>query len=154
MRCGWLDYIQEKTANVICIKAFAMNYVRSVLLIDDNPSCNFIMSEFIKLTDPEIEIMMAESVEEAFDLLSSRLTSFPEVIYVDVNMPVHNGFDFLDRLEQSFLGQLSSTRVFMLSSSLRDEDRHRALTYRSVVDFVSKNDIDTFLQSTLTRAVA
>lgn len=112
------------------------------------------MREFIKLTHPDIVIYSADSVEEAFELLGSVGVNFPEVVYVDVNMPVYNGFDFLDRFEREFTARLSETKVFMLSSSLRPEDRHRALMYRSVVDFVSKNDIDNFLQSTLTRAVA
>lgn len=131
-----------------------MQYVRSVLLIDDNPSCNFIMREFIKLTHPDIVIHVAESVDEAFKLLAGAETNFPEVVYVDVNMPVYNGFDFLERFEREYTADFPHTKVFMLSSSLRPEDRHRALMYRSVVDFVGKNDIDNFLQSTLTKAVA
>lgn len=131
-----------------------MQYVKSVLLIDDNPSCNFIMREFIKLTHPDITIHTAESVEEAFALLESVGVNFPEVVYVDVNMPVYNGFDFLDRFERDYAQIRPETKVYMLSSSLRPEDRHRALMYRSVVDFVCKNEIDNFLQSTLTRAVA
>lgn len=131
-----------------------MQYVRSVLLIDDNPSCNFIMSEFIKLTDDSILVYVAESVEEAQALLSDPSCIFPEVIYVDLNMPILNGFDFIDIFERNFMALHPETRLFMLSSSLRTEDRHRALMYRSVHDFVSKNDIDSFLQGTLTKAVA
>ncbi len=131
-----------------------MQYVRSVLLIDDNPSCNFIMSEFIKLTDDSIMVYVAESVDEAEALLSDSNSIFPEVIYVDLNMPILNGFDFIDLFERNFMSEHPDTRIFMLSSSLRIEDRHRALMFQSVRDFVSKNDIDSFLQSTLTRAVA
>lgn len=135
-------------------KSPVMQYVRSVLLIDDNPSCNFIMSEFIKLTDDSILVYVAESVEEAQALLSDPSCIFPEVIYVDLNMPILNGFDFIDIFERNFMALHPETRLFMLSSSLRTEDRHRALMYRSVHDFVSKNDIDSFLQGTLTKAVA
>jgi CheY-like chemotaxis protein len=131
-----------------------MEYVKSVLLVDDNPSCNFIMSEFIKLTDDRIKVTMAESVDDALHMLAEGEVAFPEVIYVDINMPVQDGFDFLEQFERRFLVQYPDTRVFMLSSSLRSEDRHRALMYRSVYDFVSKNDIDNFLQTSLTRAVA
>jgi DNA-binding NarL/FixJ family response regulator len=131
-----------------------MQYVRSVLLIDDNPSCNFIMSEFIKLTDDSILVYVAESVDEAEALLSDPNCIFPEVIYVDLNMPILNGFDFIELFERNFVAQHPETRLFMLSSSLRNEDRHRALMFRSVHDFVSKNDIDSFLQGTLTKAVA
>lgn len=131
-----------------------MQYVRSVLLIDDNPSCNFIMSEFIKLTDDSILVYVAESVDEAEALLSDANCIFPEVIYVDLNMPILNGFDFIELFERNFVAEHPETRLFMLSSSLRNEDRHRALMFRSVHDFVSKNDIDSFLQGTLTKAVA
>lgn len=131
-----------------------MEYVKSVLLVDDNPSCNFIMSEFIKLTDDRIVVATTESVDDALHLLANGEIPFPEVIYVDINMPVQDGFDFLEQFERRFLVHHPETRVFMLSSSLRSEDRHRALMYRSVYDFVSKNDIDNFLQASLTRAVA
>lgn len=131
-----------------------MQYVKSVLLIDDNPGCNFIMSEFIKLTDSSIRVHVAESVEAADHLLESLRGGFPEVIYVDLNMPIASGFDFIELFEQKYHTQHSYTRLFMLSSSLRPEDRHKALMFRSVHDFVCKNDIDGFLETTLTRAVA
>lgn len=131
-----------------------MEFVDSVLLIDDNPSCNFIMREFIKLADPSIEVYEAESVAKAMELLRDPGTHFPEVIYVDLNMPVQSGFDFIELFEKEFYGAHDAARLFMLTSSLRQEDRHRALMYRSVREFVSKNDIDTFLQRTLLRAVA
>lgn len=130
-----------------------MGFVRSVLLIDDNPSCNFIMSEFIKLADKHIEVQVTESVEQALDQLSFS-DQFPEVIYVDLNMPILNGFDFIELFEKEFHLAHPKTKIFMLTSSLREEDKVKALTYESVQDFVSKNDIDAFLQQTLTRVSA
>ncbi len=139
--------------NLLYLFTKTMEYVRSVLLIDDNPSCNFIMSEFIKLADPNIEVFAADSVEDAMDILAD-LPSCPEVIYVDVNMPVLNGFDFIERYEQAYLLQNPNSKIFMLSSSLREEDKVRAMGHSCVKDFVSKNDIDSFLQNTLLRGVA
>lgn len=133
--------------------AKTMEYVRSVLLIDDNPSCNFIMSEFIKLADPNIEVFEADSVEDAMEILAN-LPVCPEVIYVDVNMPVLNGFDFIERYEQGYLINNPHSKIFMLSSSLREEDKLRAMGHSCVKDFVSKNDIDSFLRSTLLKGVA
>lgn len=131
-----------------------MEYVKSVLLLDDNPSCNFIMNEFIKLADEHIVVLAAESVEEALAILQDETHPFPEVIYVDLNMPVLNGFDFIESFESGFMSEHPESRLFMLSSSLREEDRLKALEYESVKDFVSKNDIDTFLQRTLLRIAA
>ncbi|MGB0423388.1 MAG: response regulator [Flavobacteriales bacterium] len=131
-----------------------MEYVRTVLLIDDNPSCNFIMNEFIKLADDQIEVLDAESVEHALDQLASGLIRFPDVIYVDLNMPVLNGFDFIEIYEKEFLKDHPESKIYMLSSSLRPEDKKKAMAYQSVKDFVSKNDIDLFLQDTLLKISA
>jgi len=130
-----------------------MEYVESVLLIDDNPSCNFIMNEFIKLADPSILVYEADSVEAALTILST-LDRCPDVIYVDVNMPVMNGFEFIEQYERDYSLQYPNSKIFMLSSSLRLEDKERALAHACVRDFVSKNDIDKFLQHTLVREVA
>ena len=126
-----------------------MEYVKTVLLIDDNPSCNFIMNEFIKLADDQIEVYDAESVEHAMDQLTGDLIRFPDVIYVDLNMPVLNGFDFIELYEQEFLRDHPDSKIYMLSSSLRPEDKKKAMNHKCVKDFVSKNDIDLFLQETL-----
>lgn len=131
-----------------------MDFVRNVLLLDDNPSCNFIMSEFIKLADETINVVCRESAEDAIEYLRSPDIVFPDVIYVDINMPVMSGFEFIEHFEKEFYSTRPRTRLFMLSSSLRFDDKQRALAFDSVVDFVSKSDIDDFLQSTLTRAVA
>ncbi|MDG1160075.1 MAG: response regulator [Flavobacteriales bacterium] len=130
-----------------------MEFVKSVLLIDDNPSCNFIMNEFIKLADPNIQVYEADSVEDALGILA-KLDSCPDVIYVDVNMPVMNGFDFIEYFEKEYTLKNPNCKIFMLSSSLRVEDKERALSHSCVKDFVSKNDIDSFLQHTLMREVA
>jgi CheY-like chemotaxis protein len=131
-----------------------MEFVKSVLLIDDNPSCNFIMTEFIKLADHSIVVLCAESVPEALEILSKSADVFPEVIYVDINMPVQNGFDFVEQYESAYQMGHPSSKLFMLSSSLREEDKAKALKYKSVCNFVSKNEIDDFLQVTLMRKTA
>jgi len=124
-------------------------FVRNVLLIDDNPSCNFIMTEFIKLTNDAIVVQSCESVEQALEFLRMADEKFPDVIYVDLNMPVLDGFDFIESFEKVFGPHHPMCSLFMLTSSLRDDDRDRAMAYQSVKDFVSKNEIDEFLHATL-----
>ncbi len=131
-----------------------MEFVCSVLLIDDNPSCNYIMTEFIKLADDSIDVLSAESVTEALDLLDETKHSFPDVIYVDLNMPVQDGFDFIEHFQSKYYNNHQSCKLFMLTSSLRSEDRDKAMGFSCVEGFVSKNDIDDFLQQTLTKQVA
>ena len=61
-----------------------------VLLIDDNPDCNFIMREFIRMVDDGITVSQVESAKQAEDLLAGS-GDFPEVIFVDINMPITDG---------------------------------------------------------------
>jgi CheY-like chemotaxis protein len=112
------------------------------------------MSEFIKLADETIRVISAESVEEAMEALKVAGADFPDVIYVDINMPLQNGFEFVELYEEQFMALHPRTRLFMLSSSLRLDDREKAMAYDSVDDFVSKNDIDEFLKITLSKRVA
>jgi CheY-like chemotaxis protein len=110
------------------------------------------MTEFIKLADESINVFTAESVSEALITLKTMSEeTFPDVLYVDLNMPVQSGFDFIEEYEKEFYEKHPGSRLFMLTSSLREEDKLAAMDFKSVQDFVSKNDIDEFLQNTLLR---
>lgn len=107
------------------------------------------MTEFIKLTSEDIVVKSSDSVEQALEILSKAGDDFPDVIYVDLNMPVLDGFDFIESFERVFGPNHPTCSLFMLTSSLREDDRERAMAYQSVQDFVSKNEIDVFLDTTL-----
>ena len=100
------------------------------------------------MVNDSIVVNSAESVEQALEILADS-QEFPDVIYVDLNMPVFDGFDFIESFERVFFERNPECKLFMLTSSLREEDKVKALQFRSVKGFVSKSDIDTFLPETL-----
>ena len=124
------------------------NYIENTLLIDDDPSCVFILQEFINLIDSSISKQTAYSVDEAFEKLEES-DVFPEVIYVDLNMPIKSGFDFLEEYENKYFSSHGNTKVIVLTSSLRSSDKEKTLEYSCVSDFKSKSEIDQFIESSL-----
>ncbi len=124
--------------------------VNKVLLIDDDPSCVFILSEFINLVDHTIEKTTVHSVDDALDYLKST-NDFPEVIYLDLNMPIKTGFDFLEVYQTEFEAKNPKTRIIVLTSSLRPSDKEKTFSYNCVTDFKSKSEIDQFIHDSLKR---
>ena len=124
-----------------------MKLASHVLLIDDNPDCNFIMREFIRMMDDGIAVSQVESAKQAEELLAGA-SDFPEVIFVDINMPIIDGFAFVEGFQERY-GVTHSTKLYMLSSSVREEDIDKAASFPAVHGFISKSDIDANLKNAL-----
>ena len=74
----------------------------------------------------------------ALEYLKSNLKSLPELIFLDVKMPVMNGFEFLDEL-QKYEQKLNNTFVIvMLSSSLSPIDINKSKEYPYVKEYLNK----------------
>lgn len=111
-----------------------------VLLIDDDPVSHLINEKFISIAtdDSELEIISYLKADEALDYILRYLRSnSPENlrIFLDLNMPDFNGWDFLNYLEELDDNKLS---VFILTSSVSNIDRRKAREYTSVKKFLVK----------------
>jgi DNA-binding response OmpR family regulator len=78
-----------------------MNTIDKILLIDDNPDEHTLFSDAVSRVRKDIECLHADSVVNAFWLLESMKGSLPDIIFLDINMPLHNGRDGLVALKQS-----------------------------------------------------
>src|SRR5688500_13011764 len=90
------------------------------LLIDDNEIDNYINKQIIKTTNFSEEIIVHQAATEALDFLKSLLekkANLPDIIFLDIMMPVMDGFEFLQEFEK-LSGQIGDKcKVIMLSSS-------------------------------------
>ena len=108
-----------------------LHSMHTIWLVDDDRIQNMLTRVLLKKVNPHWEIKTFNKPGEA---LKEIKTSRPELIFLDINMPRINGFQFLDRLDQ-----LSTPpRVIMLSSSISYSDIHKALTYDPVVHYLTK----------------
>ena len=114
---------------------------KSILLVDDDPSTNFLHQHFLQEWGVTEKIFVAENGKEAIDFLASTpsfLAENPSLILLDINMPVMDGFEFLDKYEKLPPDMHASILVVMLTSSLHERDKKRAEIYKSLKGFLHK----------------
>jgi CheY-like chemotaxis protein len=63
---------------------------------------------------------------------------FPEIVFVDIKMPIIDGFEFVSIFEDEFFRQHPKTKVFFLSSSTRQSDAENAFSFKCVTDYFPK----------------
>jgi CheY-like chemotaxis protein len=112
---------------------FAENH-QSIWFIDDDVINNLLNERLLKKHFPQISCKTFSEAERAFDELITNTDQLPDAIFLDINMPVMNGWDFLDNL----LNKNLNLMVYMLTSSIDPKDQEKALGYSAVKDFISK----------------
>lgn len=129
-----------------------MKKLKNVLLIDDSESDNFYHARKIRKMGITDNIHMCFSGEEALEYLKSELDGIhpqPTLIFLDINMPGMNGWEFLEEYEKLELAQQGEIVLTMLSNSIDERDRVRAQEFKSVHGFYSKPLNEDYLTSIL-----
>jgi CheY-like chemotaxis protein len=110
-----------------------------VLIIDDDEINNFIVERLIHRLSPESEVIACTNGAEALGFLEktvSKDNSFPDFIFLDLRMPVLDGWGFLDEYQKrGFQNQCS---VIILTSSIFRYDIDRAHEHVVPTQLISK----------------
>lgn len=117
-----------------------------VLLIDDNVNDNYIHTFTINKVDPAIIVNSVLSGEEALEYFQKTETDpanfpFPELVFLDINMPGMNGFEFLDKAKKDkIFRDETPVVVIMLTSSINPVDLRKAENDhgQEIVEFQNK----------------
>lgn len=116
-----------------------------ILLIDDDIPTNFIHRKVIEKSKIEAHVQVATSAKEGLDFLAhagkyadSETIPRPGIIFLDINMPGMNGWDFMDVYHGLDQAQKDRIAVIMLTTSLNLDDRERALQDEDIVTFIHK----------------
>lgn len=112
---------------------------RHVMLVDDNPLDNFVNKKLLESNGFAENVIACESGAAALLHLKSCPTSdLPEIIFLDINMPGMDGFQFLEAFTLLSEDHHSTCRVIMLSTSESFKDLNRANRNRFVRKFLNK----------------
>ncbi len=116
-----------------------MKKLRSILLVDDNKLDNFFHERVIKKLDKNIAVTSLLSAEEALEYLAGlECDKLPDLIFLDINMPRMNGWEFLQEYSKFKDERKSCVIVVMLSTSENPEDEERAMKQGIASDYRSK----------------
>lgn len=110
-----------------------------VLLVEDDPITIMVCDRIIKMTSFSEKVTSCENGKIALDFLTGNPDKdVPPIIFLDINMPVMNGWDFLDEFDKMKGSFKQLPRIYLLSSTVDPEDYKKAGSYALVSDFISK----------------
>lgn len=114
---------------------------KTILLVDDDPIANLISVKIIEMSST-VNVVTATDARKALNMLErwSLMSDhpFPEVIFLDINMPIMDGWEFLIEFQKFPKSMLEKCKIFMLSSSIDPYDVQKAKMYTCIREFISK----------------
>jgi CheY-like chemotaxis protein len=117
---------------------------RTVMLIDDNEIDNLINQKMIEAASITENIYTHTGAKSAIEFLKNmeRLDVaekvLPDVIFLDIDMPLMDGFQFLDEFEKLSDTTKTKCKIVMLTSSINPQDFNRSKKYDNVKLYLNK----------------
>jgi len=116
-----------------------------ILLIDDDTATNFIHRKIVENSSIQADIKAITSAKEALDYLncSGKYANEDEgltagVIFLDINMPGMNGWDFMEEYKKLDEKKRARIVVVMVTTSLNPDDRATAARFKDIATYLSK----------------
>jgi CheY-like chemotaxis protein len=112
-----------------------------VMLVDDNDTDNFISKRIIEITKFSSRVEVKGSGKAALDYLrenQGNAANLPSLIFLDINMPIVDGFVFLYEFEKFNEVVRNKCKVIILSSSDNKRDIDKIVNNNHVIKFITK----------------
>ncbi|SNR29899.1 response regulator [Flavobacterium sp. ov086] len=114
---------------------------KKILVIDDNPTDRYIAKRMAEKYLFAEEIILQESALEALEYIRSLENVphlLPQIIFLDINMPGMNGYEFLDEYTKLAEVIRANCIILMITTSIHPDDLKRAQNNPSVFRFLNK----------------
>tara|TARA_B110001469_G_C9596751_1_gene296331 strand:- start:400 stop:795 length:396 start_codon:yes stop_codon:yes gene_type:complete len=112
---------------------------KKVLLVDDSEAINVMNSYFFRKCSSDLEIVVARNGKEALAILEHPDHSLlPDLVILDLKMPVLDGLEVLEHLDSAEFNFQGSLKIILLSTSMNPEDTRRIEKYPFVISYFVK----------------
>ena len=118
--------------------------IKNVLSVEDDSTTHLLNKLYLEeahFCENYIEVLNGQLALNYFIDLATQednLSKVPELILLDLNMPLMDGWEFLEIFEKDFPQFAERTKVYILSSSINPMDKERAVREKGVCGFVEK----------------
>ncbi len=115
--------------------------MKTIFIIDDDNMYQMLLTRTIRKINDRLNIVSLTNGEEALDhfkKLFAQNGQLPDLVLVDINMPVLDGWQFLDDLEAIRPGFKNEIPFYLISTSLDENDKNKAQENEYIRDFIIK----------------
>lgn len=131
--------------------------LNSILLIDDDEPTNFLNMKILESMHCAEKVQVIQKAPEALEHLKELAarddepSSLPDIIFLDINMPAMNGWEFLEAFRAIVSKKQKDILLVMLTTSLNPEDEQKAKESEQVAAFKHKPLSREMVKDILTR---
>lgn len=118
-----------------------MNSSLNVCIVDDDDIYQFTIVKTLKALELTDRIMVFSDGEEALEFMLDNINEddeLPDVIFLDIDMPVMDGFQFMEEYVKIKTNIGKKITIYMVSSSVDPADIERAKKISEITDYIVK----------------
>lgn len=118
-----------------------MSKIKSICIIDDDEIYQFLIKKQVAVQNLAEKVCVFPNGQEAIQFFQNSIATkgeLPDIVFLDVNMPIMDGWEFLDEYRKIHAQLHKEVKLYMISSSLNESDINRAQKIEQVKEYLVK----------------